>query len=93
MSILTDCEPIFIREEERHGREDKYGGIWDYIPLSKIRTISLKERNGSLMVLSVELPENVLLDYVFKATAKREIDRMLERFGELTSRRNSQANN
>jgi hypothetical protein len=83
VSILTDRELIFIREEERHGGEDKYGGIWDYVPLNKIKTISLKERNGSLLVLAVELPENVLLEYVFQATVKEEIDRMLELIGEL----------
>ena len=55
--ILTDCELIAIREEEKACGAGRYGGIWDYLPLNKIRNVSLRERDGGLLALSVELPE------------------------------------
>ena len=84
VSILTDRELILIREEERHGGEDKYGGIWDYVPLNKISRLSSREKDSNLLVLSIELPESVRLEYLFQASAKGEIDQMLDRFRELT---------
>lgn len=85
VSILTDRELILIREEVRKSGEDKYGGIWDYIPLNKIVTLSLSGKDSNLLVLSIQLPESARLEYLFQASAKREIDQLLERFRELTT--------
>ncbi|MGC1378487.1 MAG: hypothetical protein WA821_19805 [Anaerolineales bacterium] len=83
-SILTDHEFITIRDDENPGGEGKHGGIWDYIPLSKIVALSLTPKENDLLVLSVGLPENVRLEYVFQASARREVDQLLERLLELT---------
>jgi hypothetical protein len=77
--ILTDRELILIQEEERRG-EAKYGGVWDYVPLNKIVSLSLNEKDGNLIVLSIELPENTHLERIFQASAGREIDRLLDRY-------------
>ena len=41
MNILTDRELIIIREEKPQRSADRYGGIWDFIPLNKIVSLSL----------------------------------------------------
>jgi hypothetical protein len=84
-AILTDRELIIIREEARQSGVDRYGGIWDYIPLNKIVTLSLSEKNGDLLALSIQLPESVRLESLFQASAKREVEQLLERFRELTT--------
>jgi hypothetical protein len=44
VSILTDHELILIREAVKQGDVGKYGGVWDYIPLKKIVSLSLREK-------------------------------------------------
>jgi len=88
-AILTDRELIMIREEAWRGGNDRYGGIWDYMPLNKIVALSLSEKDGDLLALSVQLPEGEHLECLFQAAAKQEVDQLLERFGELTATRQS----
>ena len=83
-SILTDRELIIIQDAERAYKDDSYGGIWNYIPLNKIDTLSLDEKNSDLLVLSIHLPDSVRLEYIFQASAKGELDQLLYQFRELT---------
>jgi hypothetical protein len=85
MSILTDQELIMIRENERRGGDDKYGGIWDYIPLNKIVGISLHEKDDHLLVLSIQLPNGESLEYLFRDSLRQEANQLLVLFGELTT--------
>lgn len=80
--ILTDRELIMIREEKRRAEEDKYGGIWDYIPLSKITDLSLREKDSNLLEFTIFLPQGDRLEFLFQTNLKQEIDQMLERFKE-----------
>lgn len=83
--ILTDQELIIIQDAERVFYEDNsYGGIWDYIPLNKIGTLSLGKGNRDLLVLSIHLLESVRFEYMFQASAKRELDQLLYKFRELS---------
>jgi hypothetical protein len=82
--ILTDRELIIVREDERRSGDDKYGGIWDYIPLPRILSLSLSRRDGQWLALSVQLPGSVQLECVFLASAEREVNQLLGRYGELT---------
>jgi hypothetical protein len=84
-SILTDRELIMIREEEKQAARERYGGIWTYVPLAKIAKLSLSPKDGSLLVFSIQLLSGDHLEYLFQTSAKREIDQLLERFGELTA--------
>ena len=84
-SILTDRELILIREEEKQVASERYGGIWDYIPLNKIQKMSLIPRDVNALVLSIQLPHNDHLDCVFQFSAKREVDQLIDRFQELTA--------
>jgi hypothetical protein len=86
LSILTDRELIMIREEARQSGDDRYGGIWNYIPLNKIVTLSLGERGGNLLVLSIQLPEKERLEYLYQTSAKQDLDQFQEWFKKLTAR-------
>ena len=81
--ILTDRELIMIQEEKHWGGEDKYGGIWDYIPLNKIMSLSLNEQDKNLLELSIQLTEGTHLEYLFQRSAKRDINRLQYHFQEL----------
>jgi hypothetical protein len=83
--ILTDRELITIREEEEQVASEKYGGIWNYIPLDKIRKMSLIPRSANLLVLSIQLPCNDHLECVFQSSVKREVDQLIDRFRELNA--------
>ena len=80
MTILTDRELILIREDATRRREDRYGGLWDYIPLHKIVSLSVSEKSHDLLVLAIQLPENTYIECPYQASAKNEIDRLLNLF-------------
>jgi hypothetical protein len=85
MSILTDRELIVIREDATQRKEDRYGGIWNYIPLNKIISLSLSEIDNNLLVLLIQLPENIQLELLFQVSARGEINQLMNRFKELTT--------
>jgi len=78
MIILVDGELITIREERRRSGEDRYGGVWTYIPLVKIAALSVSEQSSGLLGLSIQLPESGCLDYLFQASARREVEQLLD---------------
>jgi len=82
LSILTDRELIMIRDEKtgRWGDKTKYGGVWNYIPLDKITSISLTPEKGDLLVLSIHLPQNDHIDSLFSASNKQEVELFLSQF-------------
>jgi hypothetical protein len=86
MSILTDRELIMIREEARQSGNDRYGGIWDFIPLNKIGALSLDEKGSNLLALSIQLPENERFEYLYQASAIEDLGKFLARFKELTAK-------
>jgi hypothetical protein len=81
LGILTDRELIMIREEKGGGWDDKtrYGGIWNYVPLDKITSISLTPKNDDLLVLSIHLPQNDHLDSLFSVSNKQQVELFLNR--------------
>lgn len=83
--ILTNRELIMIREEVNRRGDDRYGGVWDYIPLNKIANLSLREMNGDLFSLLIELPEDEQIEFLYQSTAKEEVNMLLHRFRELTT--------
>lgn len=84
MSILTDRELILIREEDTRRKEDRYGGVWDYIPLSKIDFLFLGELDDNLLQLVIQLPGSVRLNCLYQRALKGELDRLVDRFRQIT---------
>ena len=82
-SILTDKELIMIREDRWGSGDDRYGGIWDFLPLNKIMRLSSSETDNGLLEFSIHLTDGHCLNYLFQSSAKREIDRLRDRFLEL----------
>lgn len=83
-TILTDREIVLIREETRPRGNDRYGGIWEYLPLHQTTRVSLSERDNDLLVLSIQLTEGTRLTSVFQASAKEELNDFLAQYRELT---------
>ena len=85
MSILTDRELIVIREDATLRKDDRYGGIWDYIPLSKIKSLTVYEKSAELLGLTIQLLEDTSFELLFQASAKEELNQLLHCFKELTA--------
>jgi hypothetical protein len=79
LSILTDSELIIIRDDEsqRWLQGVRNGGIWTYIPLSKVSSVSLSHKEQNLLVLSICLPENQHVDCLFQDSRKGKVERLL----------------
>ncbi|MBN1888586.1 MAG: hypothetical protein JW850_11370 [Thermoflexales bacterium] len=78
LTILTDKELILIRDDERWGAyEDvRYGGIWQYIPLSSIVSASLADQPDALLTLSIHLSEHDRVERVFEISNKPQLERL-----------------
>lgn len=76
LSILTDKEVIFIGDDKRstERRGVRYGGIWQYIPLRHIVSVSVAERSGNLLTLSLELSNQARrLEKTFEASNQQGV--------------------
>jgi hypothetical protein len=80
ITILTDKELITIRDEPTKlwDKGVEYGGIWKYIPLHRITSVSLAQREDNLFVLSIRLLENDRIDALFATSNEHELRRFLE---------------
>ena len=85
-SILTDRELILIREEVLQGREDKYGGIWEYIPVNKITNLAVRWKNEHMLVFSIQLLTNERFECLFQASRKDEVEQLLNAFRAMKSK-------
>jgi hypothetical protein len=82
-AILTDHELILIREETHRQGEAHYGGIWDFLPLSRVAALSLSEKDSSLLRLNIRLAGELRLECLVEQASRREIGALLERFAEM----------
>lgn len=83
ITILTDQELIVIHEEANSSDQTRYGGIWDFIPLNKIISLTCSEQRKDLLELSVNLTNAAQLDFIFQASARPEIERLIDQFNKL----------
>jgi len=89
ISILTDRELILIQDGggKEWGRDIRYGGIWNYISLNKIASVSSTATQNGLLTLSIHLPGDERIDSLFLTTKKPEIEELQRQIKE--SRKNS----
>lgn len=80
--ILTDRELIMIREEVRHVGEDRYGGIWDYIPLNKIINLSMSDIGTDMLSLSIQMPNEIRLEFIYQTSVREEVNELVTCFKE-----------
>jgi len=82
ITILTDKELIIIQDEAtklRMGKNAEYGGIWKYIPLNRIASASLAQREDNLLALSIHLCADDRIETLFAASNEHELRLFLER--------------
>lgn len=80
MGILTDRELILFREKIWPGAQDRYGGIWDYVPLNKIMAVTLNRKAGDLLELSFQLCHQRHLEILFQVALESELEQFLQPF-------------
>jgi hypothetical protein len=87
LALLTDRELILIAEprERLAPRGAAYGGVWHYVPLHRIRGVSLAPEDEHL-VLTIEVPGGARLRAVFgganQGGAETLVRGLRERIGE-----------
>ena len=92
LSILTDQELILIKDDITVRRIDKnirHGGIWNYIQLSKITSVSLTEKNARLLVLTIRLREDEYVDSLFAVSNRPQVDAFVNQLKNSISTSNS----
>ena len=86
LSILTDRKLIMIQEEETRSGKERYGGIWSYIPLRKISSLTLCEKTDHMLGLTIRLTEDIALELLYQDSAREELNQLLSRFKAITAR-------
>jgi len=64
-------------------KEDRYGAIWNYIPLDRILSLCVSDKTGNLVGLRIQLPEDTIFELLFQTSATKELKQLLNRFKEL----------
>ncbi len=85
IGILTDKELIIIQDSSsgRMNKNKRYGGIWYYIPLEKICSVSLTAKDDDLLQLSITLSADEHIDTLFSTSMKSELERLLKKISDL----------
>ncbi|MBN1303916.1 MAG: hypothetical protein JXA13_05730 [Anaerolineales bacterium] len=81
LCFLTNAELIIIRDDDSRiwQRKQPYGGIWTYIPLKKIVSLSLEPNDKELLELTVNLPKDQQIKLLFHPDKQPELENLLER--------------
>jgi hypothetical protein len=72
-TILTERELISIRESADAGDRQRYGGVWDYIPVKKIADLSVSTSGPGLLRLSMELSGGPRFDLLYEDSAASDL--------------------
>jgi hypothetical protein len=82
-TILTERELISIQEVAYPGDQERYGGVWDYIPLAKIAALSISANGRGLVSLSIQLHGETRFDLLFEPSAREDLDSLEAKFSEI----------
>jgi hypothetical protein len=88
LSILTDRELILIQDgaSKRPGRGIRYGGVWHYIPLDKITSISAAGTEKDLLTMSIHLAGDDRIESLFSVSNRGEIDILIGQFAAISEK-------
>lgn len=87
LTILTDKEVIFIGDDEgsKDPRDNRYGGVWQFVPLRHIVAVSVTEQAEGLRTLTINLAaRDRQLSKVFEAARAHEIQHLRNELEKLT---------
>jgi hypothetical protein len=91
LAILTERDLILIRDDpsQRVKTKTPYGGIWNYIPLSKIESVLLIPGENNLLEISVHLPKNQHVNIPYEEAKRPEAEKLRKRILEKTANKQS----
>ena len=75
--LLTDQELIIISEDENENRREKYGAIWQFVPLEKISQMTINTREDGLLVLDTCLEDESIIRALFLPSEKEKLEQIL----------------
>jgi len=75
--LITNQEIILIREDELENRKEKYGAIWQMIPLSKIYSIDQTDIENNLRKLTFRLDDGTNINSLFLPQMKERIEKAI----------------
>jgi hypothetical protein len=81
LTILTDNELILVKDDDsfKTAQHVRYGGIWCYIPLPKIKKMTVESiLENDLAKLTFQLPDNVNICSLFSITQKSELNLLID---------------
>jgi hypothetical protein len=83
--ILTDRELIVIHDDPgspQSSDQTRYGGVWDYIPLSKIGRIAWRDKDAAVLAVTLDLPVGDHVEGLFPVERRAEVERFLQQVSE-----------
>jgi len=87
LAILTDKELILVSEDVRVSKNEqgKYGGIWRYLPLRFITSVSAARKND-LWKITIELPNTESIELLFEKPCEAEAKQLCLEIDHLTGK-------
>ncbi|MGB8980696.1 MAG: hypothetical protein WCC12_02365, partial [Anaerolineales bacterium] len=70
LTVVTDRELILIRDVER-GRKatDRYGGVWQYMPLHRLDSVNLSDAANDRLTLSIHCQPGRTIEKLFESSS------------------------
>lgn len=81
LTILTDQELILIRSDERGrtSRADRYGGIWQFIPLRSLVSVAISKPADGRLTLSIHYQPGHTVERLFDISNKPQLEQACSR--------------
>ena len=78
LTVLTDAELILIRDPEgkRESSVDRYGAVWQFIPLRAIESVALSEAADERLLLSIRHRPGARIERLFEASRRGELEQL-----------------
>jgi len=91
ISILTERVLIIIKDTGSGGTNGnrRFGGIWLFIPLEKINSGSIIEKDDDLLELSLSMSADEHIETLFSISRKPEVERLMKNLNALIPWQNS----
>ena len=82
LTILTDHELILLQDADRNkdSKLSQYGGVWQYIPLNSIETLTVSEADNNRLTLSIHCQQGRVINRLFEETQRIELERLQSQF-------------
>lgn len=93
LCILTDHELILIQDNERvkESKISRYGGVWQYIPLYCVESLTLSESDDHGLILSIHCRPGREIEKRFEISSRAELEQFctqLQRLSQSARRTN-----